>query len=277
MAPATTIETITPEDAAKYLARSRAGRTLRETHVDALARDMACGRWVFNGASICFDAEGCLIDGQHRLSACVNAALAFQTNVTRGLPVGAAMATIDVGKARNPADVLRIAGVESSGHVVGALRSVALMLRGQPAVRTRYRSPTPSEIVELAAQWSEVHEAVALVYKPKPAVLAAARIAGLATYLLRNCEKNDVGAFFTRLNRGAPAFGEKDPVIVCREWHHSHDTARGNLGEWIAFGTTVCAWNAYVEDRELVKMNFKPEGALYIAGCPAPWAKGQGK
>jgi hypothetical protein len=81
-----TIETITPERAEDYLAFNRGNRNIVQTHVAAMARDIANGRWMFNAQPICFSRSGRLLNGQHRLSAVLEAIQPIEVVVMRGLP-----------------------------------------------------------------------------------------------------------------------------------------------------------------------------------------------
>jgi hypothetical protein len=81
-----TIETITPETAEDYLAANRGNRNIVQSHVAAMARDIAHGHWMFNAQPICFSRSGRLLNGQHRLSAVLEAGQPIEVMVMRGLP-----------------------------------------------------------------------------------------------------------------------------------------------------------------------------------------------
>ena len=84
-----TIETIGPERAEEYLAANRGNRNIVQAHVAALARDIRNGQWMFNAQPICFSASGRLLNGQHRLTAVLEAGQAIEVLVMRGLPENA--------------------------------------------------------------------------------------------------------------------------------------------------------------------------------------------
>lgn len=83
---AMTIETITPEVAEQYLAFNRGNRNIVQSHVAAMARDITNGQWMFNAQPICFARSGRLLNGQHRLSAVLEAGQPIEVMVMRGLP-----------------------------------------------------------------------------------------------------------------------------------------------------------------------------------------------
>ncbi len=83
---AMTVETITPERAEEYLAANRGNRNIVQSHVAAMARDITNGQWMFNAQPICFARSERLLNGQHRLSAVLEAGQPIEVMVMRGLP-----------------------------------------------------------------------------------------------------------------------------------------------------------------------------------------------
>ena len=77
------VEKITPELAKKYLANNKINRGLNKNSVAKYATSMQEGRWKLNGEPIQFNCDGTLINGQHRLQACVRADTSFDTLVAR--------------------------------------------------------------------------------------------------------------------------------------------------------------------------------------------------
>jgi len=80
------VETITIERAEEYLAANRGNRNIVQAHVAAMARDISNGRWMFNAQPICFSRSGRLLNGQHRLSAVLEAGQPIEVLVMRDLP-----------------------------------------------------------------------------------------------------------------------------------------------------------------------------------------------
>src|SRR3954469_22575211 len=85
-APDVSIETITPEKAAKWLAHNPANRNLADARFGAFAAAVLRNEWRLHGESIKFDLNGDLLDGQHRLAAVVKSGVTIQSVVVRGVP-----------------------------------------------------------------------------------------------------------------------------------------------------------------------------------------------
>ncbi|HEX9992481.1 MAG TPA: hypothetical protein VGB14_06115 [Acidimicrobiales bacterium] len=100
------VVTITPEAAAVMLAGNIVNRKLRRQRVLLYAKQMAAGKWRLTGETIVFSPTGQLLQGQHRLHACIEAGVSFPTIVVRGIDPEA-MRVMDSGLARTAADVTR--------------------------------------------------------------------------------------------------------------------------------------------------------------------------
>jgi hypothetical protein len=118
----TTVErVITPEVAASMLATNAMNRPIGRSHVSRLAESMKRGEWDLNGSTIKVACTGRLLDGQHRLSACVESGCSFSTLVVYGLPESS-FATIDQGsRTRKISDVLSIETGSNMKNTAAAL------------------------------------------------------------------------------------------------------------------------------------------------------------
>jgi hypothetical protein len=116
-----TIEKITPEVAADYLQLNVENRKLHEKTVERFARAMRAGRWKLTTQGIAFDIDGRLVDGQHRLAACILIDEPFETLVFRNAPRDM-FDVLDDGKHRSGADTLGILGSSNRSHCASALR-----------------------------------------------------------------------------------------------------------------------------------------------------------
>jgi hypothetical protein len=98
---------IYPDTAKAMLETNSANRSVRQKWVDQLADIIKSGEFVSTHQGIGFDVNGRLIDGQHRLLACIKANAPITIQVTKGLPASAWYA-LDQGINRNYSDVLEI-------------------------------------------------------------------------------------------------------------------------------------------------------------------------
>lgn len=85
--PAAEIATITPTKAKRLLKGNTANRPVNTAHVRELADRMKSSEFVFNGDAIRVAIDGRVLDGQHRLAACVMAGVSFQSVLVTDLPM----------------------------------------------------------------------------------------------------------------------------------------------------------------------------------------------
>lgn len=116
-----TQETITPVDAAKYLAANSHNRGLVENRVATIKQDILDNNYVLNGETIKFSDSDVLLDGQHRLQAVIEADKPIVTLVVRGLEA-TSQDTIDVGAKRTFSDILKLAGEHNTATLAACTR-----------------------------------------------------------------------------------------------------------------------------------------------------------
>jgi hypothetical protein len=104
----TCVELITPSKARSYLNKIPSyQRKIRPGRIDFLVRSILQGSFQLTHQGICFNEEGALIDGQHRLTAIVKADKPVHMMVTRGAPINTWQA-VDTGGQRNLSDITGI-------------------------------------------------------------------------------------------------------------------------------------------------------------------------
>lgn len=106
--------------------RNKGNRPPKPNKVQQFAADMTGNRWGLTGDTIKFGTDGRLLDGQNRLAACVRSGVPFRTHVVFGIdPM--LFGRMDVGKPRNAADVLHIAGYKYASTLAAAIRWAHLL------------------------------------------------------------------------------------------------------------------------------------------------------
>lgn len=118
-----TLQTVTPEDAQRFLATKAINRPVLASFVSFLARQIELGRWHPTAGTLGFNEDGQLNDGQHRCEAIIRA----------GIPVEIGFRTVrqsdlvavDTGKSRTAAHGLALRNIEHPTTVSGVIRGVA--------------------------------------------------------------------------------------------------------------------------------------------------------
>lgn len=125
----TQIVDVTPEMAREWLGKNSNNRQPSQRYIATLCRDMKSGNWHLDGNSIKFNCDGQLLDGQHRLMACVSASVSFTTLVALGVDKSA-MQSLDCGRKRTFGDVLKIAGTSNHKNLAAVARIIFAYERG---------------------------------------------------------------------------------------------------------------------------------------------------
>lgn len=126
-----TLETISPQVARQYLDRNKKNRTITAERVKSLSRDVEAGAFMVTHQCIAFNANGDLIDGQHRLSAVVATGKTVQMYVARYERTETAMALpFDNGLTRKHYDILEITRKQTE------LASAVLRIKGRASTFT---------------------------------------------------------------------------------------------------------------------------------------------
>ena len=105
---------VSPAMAEDFLSRNCQNRKINNNHIRYLADQMRKENWVYNGQPIIFNKSGYLIDGQHRLTACVASNKPFTTELIESIEDGRAFNTIDTGRLRSANDALVVKGFSYS-------------------------------------------------------------------------------------------------------------------------------------------------------------------
>ena len=198
----TEILTITPALAASLLASSNGNRPTKAAKVQAYARDMASGRWMTNGESIIIDVNGSLIDGHHRLKACVSAELPFQSIVVWGAPTDA-QKTIDMGASRSSSDALSFYGHKNTNQLVCIVRTLMSICAG----RARSANPSTQEVFAFIAENPDVEVSTSFAMRHKKIKLGISNMLGAIHFIAsRDGKKEAAERFADVLETGIPAY-----------------------------------------------------------------------
>lgn len=248
------VETITPTTAATWLRANTRNRPINQNHVARLSSMMAAGRWRLTGEAIVFSASGVLMDGQHRLHACIASGATIQSMVVRGTDEDAVNFIDATRQPRQGKDALALAGYSDGKGLSGAVRAVALHRvaeqRGTPPQSSKVFMDN-DEIVQAAAQEQGLAEWARRVQgRPACTVLQPRARMAACFYLLEERGGDLAHQFFRAivdgvgLDRGDPRLTVRNAMImeVTKAAKHSP--------EW-RIAVIVKAWNAWLRGQAM--------------------------
>lgn len=149
-------------------------------------KQMKAGLWPRTGQPLIFDADGNLIDGQHRLIASILGKTTFSTYVVTNVPKHPNLfAYIDNGKVRSLADALQTAGCTYAPAVVNIIDWGVAYDNNLFAGDKKRGAPrmTPVEILGAATQYPHAEDAATLTVQSfaEAAKLIDKRVVGFMT------------------------------------------------------------------------------------------------
>lgn len=257
--PTTTIVNVTPAIATAWLATTKSNRPIMDNHVRKLASDMKKGLWVYNGDTICFDKMGQLVDGQHRLSACIAVDYPFLATVVYGLEEEAQQ-TIDIGSRRTAGQILAMAGIPN-GSITTSICKLILTYEnnGNSLVNsTDSGAPSQAEVAKYAKENWETLEAIGSILAARRfAGMGPGSVAGFCHYEFSKVSPVLADMFFEKLVNGgepntSPLFHLREILIRSR----SH-ASRQRLTRIYAVAITIKAWNAFVHNKEISVLRWR--------------------
>lgn len=248
--PQIEIKTITPSEAAKILARNNNNRPIHKNHLDRLISSMKEGRFQLNGESIKLSKEGNLVDGQHRLTACVRSGVSFQSLVVTGID-DISFLTIDTGAKRTCSDALSRYGVTNYAAAAGCLRWI-IAIENDKNTKTIALDPDQA-VIEFEKRDSlprSVTFGVSCRHLLTPTMGSAAH------YLFSKKSQHEADRFFYDLSTGE-FLSSSDPVFMLRNRLISMRIAKNKktlISQPEIMSMVIRAWNARRQGRELKQL-----------------------
>jgi hypothetical protein len=256
--------TIQPATARTWLEKHNTrNRFLSKTQAERLAQAQRNGEWQFNGQPIQFALDGTLLDGQHRLLACVLSDIAMESLVIWGVDSDS-QHTMDMGKPRSVADILALEGYGNHFALAALAKRIALYkAKGLRYALHQANVQTPGEILREARELTNPQrylgeaKAVARVLRLNPTVV------GLFMWITDQIDQEDSEFFWGHLRSGVD-LSEGQAVYALRVWatDPSRDTMTNNSQSRTTHGAIIAkAWNKFRAGETVVRLTFRMGGS----------------
>lgn len=257
---------VTPQIAEQWLSANTNNRQVKKTHVKRMSAAMVRGEWILNGETVKFDANGRLVDGQHRLRAVVEAGVNVPIEVRYNVPVDA-FATIDTGVVRGAKDALYTHGVGNNTYDIAAAARIAFHGLNSSIERVFYGSSVAlsnKQVVQFVEAHSSLVDLTTELYEREVRKLCPLSLAaGVFWLIIYKHSRAAVNPFLDAFLSGESLTAEH-PAYILRERliaeriGHSRGTRRRI--ETCAF--IIAAWNAYHTGRPLKVLRLRRNDAF---------------
>jgi len=254
---------ITPEMARGLLDTAERNRPVRQARVAEWARRMKSGEWQFNADPIRISDKGVLIDGQHRLLACIDTKLPFKALVVRGLP-SSVFITLDNQAPRSLSDDLAMDEVSNYTVVSAALGWVWLYDKGRMNLSQRpvgTMRGTRQELLEFyhscnAETWTRAARAG---YKAK-SLLGSTGLGAACHFIFQRFSAQKADEYFERLLTGElNADGSPFPLLRKRLMRDMYEDRDARLSSSFKMALIFKAWNAFISNTEIKRLQITPK------------------
>lgn len=263
-------EIITPQKAEEYLQMNLENRPVSKDTVAIYADMMKRGKWHLNGESITFTPEGELLNGQHRLKACVLAGVPFTSTVTRGIPKEE-FKTIDCGRTRKMSQLIGMQGTKHYVIVASTFNMAQALIKG---VRISDRNAvkkgagyTNIDKMELFEQDREGYIEAANAARQLSCgakLLDVSLVGGCIYYLTKYCgyTMEYVSLFFEQLLSYSTSRFQAIDTLRIRLIKESNNNI-GKTHRNVILALLIKTWNNYVTNKAVMCLRFTEEKEDY--------------
>lgn len=235
---------ITPAQAQRWLDGQHHNRPLRDRIVELYLHDMKIGNWEITGQGISLDADGHLVDGQHRLTAIVRLGHPVWMVVTKGVTHNAAVRACDSGPMRTGGQRLAMQG-EKNGSLKSAICRAIFVLTHPDA---QYAAIIPhSEIVSTLGTFRKQIEVVEMKKTSDARIPAITRA---VTAIVVSVAPELGMPFWDAISTGAN-LASGDPRLALRNWMNARDSGRMPVDIW---AKSILTADAFLHDDKISKM-----------------------
>lgn len=248
---------VTPSVAKEWLKRNVNFRTVRQPIVKKLAGEMP--HWDVNGESIKFDARGNLIDGQHRLLACIEANAPFTTVVFWGAERDV---NIDGGLKRTFIDILKHKGESYQSVLASGLN---LLYRYERTLTGDLSHPYSQAktgisndiLIDCLHRHPQMRASCPKAYQVRDWLPAST--ACVLHYIASTASAEYADGFFESLAKGT-SLTEDDPVFLLRTRLEKERGAKTRLLPVEKTAIVTIAWNFTVQNRPMKRLGWNAVG-----------------
>lgn len=253
---------ITPELAAEMLKRNKGNRPLSKDLIGRYAAQMKKGQWHNTRVPLIFAIDGGLIDGQHRLSACIESAVPLNCDVIFGAGADV-FAFIDIGKRRTAADIFSIHGVSNATMMASAM---ALIYSYDHAEMKGFSfggiRRTSAELYEEYTQHPKLRDSAWVAGLFHVNRLASPSLMCALHYICSRKSRRDADDFFRKLGTGEGIVGKRLPVKVLLNKLILDQGQRDKMGRAQIGSITITAWNSSRDGRPMKQLKYYSDMAF---------------
>lgn len=270
---------VTPAQANVWLEECNTkNRRMNLGHVQRMVNLMQKGQWMCNGDTVCFDWNGVLVDGQHRLAAIAKSGNTETCIIVRNLDPKVIMTKDMEMKPRNLSDLLSMDGIKDASccssiitRFVGLRNNMCVLVTngGGFGGMQLNRDATIWDKYDLYYQYKDLMDGFVLLankfYKKRTSFFGKSEIGAVYAYLVidKNYDEEKITEFWSQLYYG----NEKCPAIASLRDKLNRDIDRGQtMLSSYKQALLIKAWNFYIKGSKNKYVNYdqKKDGRIWF-------------
>ena len=239
---------ITPDTAKKLLTKNPNNRNVKDANVLFLVKEIKEDRWVLNGEPIIIDTNGHIVDGQHRLWACVDSDLPISSLIVIGVSPDV-LNTIDTGTKRIAKDCLDMHNSANSSLTASTIKLVNQFERGTYSdLGSTNRVMSNQQVIDYYYDnQNKLDNSINIgmnLYKKCNKIISSSIIAGLH-FLFDRKSRSQAEEFFNKLCTGI-GLEEGSPITALRN-KLTREAVDGNqnMSQKDKVQNIIFAWNKF--------------------------------
>lgn len=216
--PFSEVVTLTPVLAGLLLERNEHNRPVSEVNLDRVKRDIAAGRWEFNGEAIIVSKDGKLNNGQHRCRAVVETGRSIPIVIVFG-PARDTRMTLDQGVTRTVGHFLSMNGYHNA-NTLGAVAGYIwqYLERGRLSTSPNTR-PTKSEALLVVSHYGDISDSIDFVSRNGVGTLCSKSLLAFCHWAIAHripkVDRVAADEFIDKIITGTD-LQRRDPILYCR-------------------------------------------------------------
>ncbi len=257
---------ITPAQSKLWLEKfNQKNRPVSTLKVTQFGVDMIEGRWLYSHAPILFDPNGQLIDGQHRLYACVESESPFVADVYFGEDPGL-RSVVDIGTTRTLAHQIQIEELGSETPkpnpkeraAIASMLAVAVRHGESKVFDPNFNCSKPAVLADMKANRFTRLDDAAKVAKAMGRRCRGS-IAGFCWYLFSGQSRELADRFFDELRTGLN-LSDNSSVYWLRRRLEANREAKAKLPPQQIYVLFRKAWIFYRDGRACGNLRWRTDG-----------------
>lgn len=249
---------VSPQIARRFLSSMVHNRPAKPSRVARYREQIRKGEWVFTGQGFVFNAEGKMIDGQHRCMAIIAEGIEVEVLIVLGVEAEA-FNHLDQGSARTGGDFI---DVLNRTTVASALNFLWQEENGKLGLRQAMPADMASAML---AKHPKILDAVAATHTKATRQVFPPSIAAYAFYRMSVRSLPKAESFFYGLTTGEGLMAG-DPRLVLRQRLTANYTAKAKLPREDVVALVIKAWIPYLEGRTLGVLRYNGKALLNSEG-----------